>query len=143
MKTLAERIVSRREELGLRPVDLAHAAGVSISAVLQWETGSTKNLKNEHLFSIADALNLNPRWLAIGVGSKDASPSREAYRLALVQRDKAASDGGRRAWERIAASFAKAAVVVLGLTILPPSPAEASSHAVYYGKSRRRLVSLA
>src|SRR3990167_2522397 len=126
-QTLANRIKSRREQLGLMPVDLANAAGVSVSAVLQWEKGSTKNLKNEHLFAIADALNVNARWLATGEGPMVAVPSMDAYKAALTRRDRAPSDRARNAWERIAARFAKAAVVVLGVVMTtPPTPAEAA-----------------
>ena len=84
-RTLGERIRTRREELGLRPTDLADAVGVSVSAVLYWETGATKNLKNEHLFTLADKLGVNARWLAIGQGPKRAGVAIKAaiFLLAL------------------------------------------------------------
>ncbi|MDP2621580.1 MAG: helix-turn-helix transcriptional regulator [Hyphomicrobiales bacterium] len=53
--TLAQRIASRRKELGLSREDLATAAGVTVPAVQAWEAGTTKNLKLQHLFAIADA----------------------------------------------------------------------------------------
>lgn len=127
MDSLAKRITHRREELGLMPVDLADITGLSITAILKWELGTTQNLKHENLFLLADALNVYPRWLALGDGPKIASTSREAYRLALTKRDRAGDDRARRAWERIAASFAKAATVA-ALAILPaltPAPADA------------------
>lgn len=68
---LGDRIRARREELELMPVDLAREAGVSISAVLQWENNKTKNLKLEYFFAIADLLKVEPRWLGLGVGSKE------------------------------------------------------------------------
>lgn len=128
MDSLAKRIANRREELGLMPVDLADITGLSITAILKWEGGTTLNLKHENLFLLADALNVSPRWLALGDGPKIASSSREAYRLALAKRDRAGDDRARRAWERIAASFAKAAAVA-AIAILPaitPSPADES-----------------
>ena len=111
--TLAERIRTRRLELGLTVDDLANAAGVSYVAVRKWEKSETSNLKHEHLFTIADALNVSPRWLALGEGQKEATDSRGAYSNALTRRESASSDKARRAWERIALSFAKAAVVVM------------------------------
>jgi transcriptional regulator with XRE-family HTH domain len=79
--TLGERIRARREELGLRPTDLADAVGVSVSAVLYWESGATKNLKNEHLFVLADRLKVNARWLAIGQGPKRLGAAMRAAML--------------------------------------------------------------
>lgn len=70
METLAERIIARRRELGLQQSHLAEVAGVSESAVSQWEKGKTKNLKLEHLFAIADALKVHARWLALGQGPR-------------------------------------------------------------------------
>lgn len=127
MDTLAKRLTARREELGLTPTDLADIAGISVQAVIKWETGQTLNLKHEHLFLIADALNLNPRWLAIGEGQKIANHGREAYRMALGKRDKSGNDRVRRAWERVAAGLAKAAAILMvfgaGALLSPDSKA--------------------
>jgi len=69
-KLLGDRIRERREELAMKPADLSRAAGCSISAVLQWESNKTKNLKLDNLFKIADALEVEPRWLGTGDGVK-------------------------------------------------------------------------
>ncbi|TAK45239.1 MAG: XRE family transcriptional regulator [Betaproteobacteria bacterium] len=69
-KLIGDRIRERREELQMKPADLHRASGVSISAVLQWESNKTKNLKLEHLFKVADALGVEPKWLASGTGVK-------------------------------------------------------------------------
>jgi transcriptional regulator with XRE-family HTH domain len=69
-KLIGDRIRERREELGMKPADLHRASGVSISAVLQWESNKTKNLKLDNLFKIADALGVEARWLATGAGVK-------------------------------------------------------------------------
>ena len=69
-KLIGDRIRERREDLGMKPADLSRAAGCSISAVMQWESNKTKNLKLDNLFKIADALGLEARWLAIGTGVK-------------------------------------------------------------------------
>ena len=67
---LGQRMKATRLELGLRQQDLADAAGVSTAAISQVENGDTKNLKLPHLFAIADAMKVNPRWLAIGKGPR-------------------------------------------------------------------------
>ena len=67
--SLANRIRAQREKLGLKQADLARAAGVSVAAVTQWESGETKNLKHEHLFMIADLLKVDARKLALGEGA--------------------------------------------------------------------------
>jgi transcriptional regulator with XRE-family HTH domain len=143
METLAQRLVARRHELGLNPVDLASAVGVSISAVLQWESGKTKNLKNEYLFSVADALNVAPRWLATGKGSRVAAASREAYSIALSRRDESENDKQKRSWERIAAVFARAAMVmVLALPPLLSQPQAQFNNNTDCRRSMRRLWSM-
>ena len=70
MNTLGERIAARRKELGLTQGDLARAVGISQAAVSQWENGETKNLRVDHLFAIADVLQVHPRWLGVGYGPK-------------------------------------------------------------------------
>ncbi len=49
---------------------LAERVGVTKGAVSQWETGDTRNLRLEHLFKVADALEVNVRWLALGEGQQ-------------------------------------------------------------------------
>ena len=67
---LGQRIKATRLEMGLRQQDLAEAAGISTAAISQVESGDTKNLRLPHFFAIADALKVNPRWLAIGKGPR-------------------------------------------------------------------------
>lgn len=122
------RIAKRRAELELSREELAEAVGVSVAAVGQWESGKTKNLKLDHLIAIADALNINVRWLATGVGSKEAAQSMQAYSTALSRRDEAKNDRQKKAWERIAAGFAKAAtVLLLAVPTLLPSKSEGAA----------------
>lgn len=116
--TLAERIKTRRAALGLSVDDLADAVGVSAMAVRKWESGGTTNLKHEHLFDVAEALNVSVRWLALGDCAMDGAPNRDAYSTALTRREKAPSERERRAWERIALVFAKAAAIAV-LVLLP------------------------
>lgn len=67
---LGLRIRSRRSELDLTQAQLAQKAKCTKGAVSQWETGDVKNLRIARLFRVADALHVNPRWLAVGEGPK-------------------------------------------------------------------------
>lgn len=48
--------------------DLAAACGVTVQAVYKWLKDPAMNLKNEHLFAIADRLGFEARWIATGKG---------------------------------------------------------------------------
>lgn len=48
--------------------DLARAAGVSRGTVHGWFDGRPTNLRPRTLFAVADALNVEARWLATGEG---------------------------------------------------------------------------
>lgn len=125
--SMAQRIRQRRVELGLNQADLAAICDVSITAVMKWEHANTHNLKNEHLFVLADALNVSPRWLALGEGKKVASSDREAYQFAL-RKSQEAVDREQQAWHRIAAAFSRAVVLALVLILsLPHNLSEAAT----------------
>jgi transcriptional regulator with XRE-family HTH domain len=79
--TLAGRITTRMEQLGLRPTDLANHCGISVTAVGWWLRGDAKNLKLDYLFKIADKLEVDPRWLATGGHNSDRY-SKEALEVA-------------------------------------------------------------
>lgn len=66
--TLAQRVQRAREAAGLNKSELARAVGVEPSAITQWENGSTKALEGVNLVRAAEALRVNPRWLATGKG---------------------------------------------------------------------------
>ena len=76
MTDLGRRIYNRRSELGLTQAQLAHKAKCTKGAVSQWETGDVHNLRLDRLFRVADALHVEPRWLAVGEGPKiDVRPT--------------------------------------------------------------------
>lgn len=68
MKTLAERIQSRMDELGLGQEALAKKAGISQTAVFKLVSGKT--LQTRKIAELAKALNVSIEWLATGVGEK-------------------------------------------------------------------------
>lgn len=75
MNTLAERISERMRELGLKPVRIASALGISRASVTQWLNGETKAIKTEHAIELARLLKCNLRWLTTGHGSKELTKS--------------------------------------------------------------------
>ncbi len=70
MSLLEERIVEARRDAGINASNLARSVGVTSAAVSRWEKGLVKNLRMEHLFSIARLLDVDPEWLATGSGHK-------------------------------------------------------------------------
>lgn len=64
--SLAIRMKEAREAAGLTQQQLADACGLSPQSVSAWERGRAESLLAEHLFKIADKLQVNPRWLATG-----------------------------------------------------------------------------
>lgn len=71
MDTLAQRLKGTRLDLRLSQQSLAKLAGVSQGTVGQIEIGRNKGSK--HIIKIAQALHVNPNWLATGKGRKEAS----------------------------------------------------------------------
>jgi transcriptional regulator with XRE-family HTH domain len=65
------RIFNRRRELGLTQEQLAKKAKCTKGAVSQWETGDVRGLHMPRLFWVADALEVEPRWLAVGEGPQE------------------------------------------------------------------------
>ena len=63
-KDLGNRIKNRRLELGLTLKEVAKLVGVASSTIQRYENGSIDNPKLPVLQAIANALNVNPVWLA-------------------------------------------------------------------------------
>jgi DNA-binding XRE family transcriptional regulator len=64
--TIGDRIRVTRESKGLDLAPVAKAAGISVSALSQIETGVTKQPKPETLFKLSDALDVDARYLVFG-----------------------------------------------------------------------------
>lgn len=67
---LGLRIKARRKELGWNQETLAKKSGCTKSAVSQWETGDVKNLHMTRVMKVADALDVELRWLISGESPK-------------------------------------------------------------------------
>lgn len=57
-----------------RPSELARRMKLSRQTVHNWTTGRGENLTPEMLYRLADALEVNPRWLALGPPNVPAAP---------------------------------------------------------------------
>jgi transcriptional regulator with XRE-family HTH domain len=67
-ETFAERIRRVREERGFTVPDLAAAVGVSPGAIRQLESGQIKNPSFALGLRLANRLNVDPQYLALGEG---------------------------------------------------------------------------
>lgn len=61
---IGNRIKSRRKELHLTLQDVADRVHVARSTIQRYETGAIVQLRTHVLYSIAQALQVNPDWLA-------------------------------------------------------------------------------
>jgi transcriptional regulator with XRE-family HTH domain len=69
---LSERI---RKAIGKRsPDEIADKLKISRSAVYQWLDGTTKNLKNQILFDLAEETGYSAKWIATEEGPEKLPP---------------------------------------------------------------------
>ena len=66
--TLDQRIAEAMALSGATPSRLAKVCGISAAAVSKWVKGRTADLRNEHLFKVADECQVDARWLGTGDG---------------------------------------------------------------------------
>ena len=65
------RVNARMKQLGLRQTDVVMRGGLSQSALSFVQNGRTKSLGMEQIFRLADALECDARWRALGEGTPD------------------------------------------------------------------------
>jgi transcriptional regulator with XRE-family HTH domain len=66
METLGKRLRSTRKNNNFNQAELAKKSGVSQQLISQIENEKIKSTND--IFSLSDALNVNAKWLATGVG---------------------------------------------------------------------------
>jgi transcriptional regulator with XRE-family HTH domain len=81
MKLLSDRVSHVLAATGISISDVARAVGIKPSAVSQWKSGETSNIRPEHLFKFADATGFEARWIGIGEGP-ERPPVAANHRLA-------------------------------------------------------------
>lgn len=87
--TPGQRIKQERKAQGLTQKSLAAAAGMSLGAVADLETGSTIRPRGDHLWNLARVLQIAPSWLLTGKGEKKmvyAATQHEESMLVLMKR---------------------------------------------------------
>jgi|MudIll2142460700_1097286.scaffolds.fasta_scaffold568462_1 transcriptional regulator with XRE-family HTH domain len=82
-KTLGERIAAARRLRGLNKTEFAAKMGLSKATISDWESGKIKNLRMEHIFRLADVLQVSARWIALaqGIPMRRWLESAEEYEL--------------------------------------------------------------
>jgi len=66
METLGKRLRSTRKNNNFNQAELAKKSGVSQQLISQIENEKIKSTND--IFSLSDALNVNAKWLATGIG---------------------------------------------------------------------------
>lgn len=69
LKTKTGRLAHVIETSGQTPASMARLLGCEPAAVYQWLNGSTKNLKEEYLWKLADISGFEARWISLGEGA--------------------------------------------------------------------------
>lgn len=83
--TKANRIRQLRLDAKLTQQQVASYVGVSRVAVAKWESGDTKDLKQENLFRLADLLKINERELVRGGPGGPSTPPKPAPKTNVEQ----------------------------------------------------------
>lgn len=74
MDTMGDRIRQLREARGMTQAQLAKACGVTGSAVSQWETAMTENIKLPVFLALCEALATDPHYLVFGASRSADKP---------------------------------------------------------------------
>lgn len=70
MNTLGKRLLTARKLSGLTQAELTKKSGVSQQLISRIENDKVES--TTEVFKLADALNVNPRWLATGDGEMES-----------------------------------------------------------------------
>lgn len=70
MSRFSDRLNEALEGKGWKPSKLAEEIGVKPQSIYLLQSGDSKSMTPENVFNAADALEVNPRWLATGKGPK-------------------------------------------------------------------------
>lgn len=77
LTSLGHRIQSSRKAARMTQQELGDRVGVGKSSVSQWESGFVKELSGTNLVKTAQALGVDPIWLATGKGEKFTQNSKD------------------------------------------------------------------
>lgn len=85
VETMGDRVKSLRQARGLTQEQLAKACGVTKSAVSQWESGTTSNIKLPTVLALVSALKTDLAYLVYGA-DRQLSADVGGHRRDKVQR---------------------------------------------------------
>lgn len=71
-KSIAQRLVQRRQELGLSQTDVASRMDITPQSVQQWEAGRTTP-RGKRMTALSNILQCSPEWLQFGIGTPGSS----------------------------------------------------------------------
>lgn len=77
MTTMGHRIRTLRRAKGFSQQDLANQLGVTKAAVMHWETGRTKNIRNRTMLELVRILGTDEEFLLYGSERPTALPDRD------------------------------------------------------------------
>lgn len=100
-----DRLHYAMRESSKTAADLAVACGVTVQAVYNWLKNPHMNLKNEHLFLVADLMRFEARWIATGNGPE--RPVRDPLEEALIERYRVAGATEQEAIRQVAETLAR------------------------------------
>lgn len=85
MENTGDRIRQARKAAGLTAAELAHRVGVTKSAVLQWESGATKNVRPTNLWAVSHATGCSAEWLIYGGSHQTEDEHRTKHAAGRVE----------------------------------------------------------
>ena len=104
--SITDRLIEAIDESGLSQTDLGRRVGVTKAAINGWVKGRAVNLRPAHLFAAADALGVEPRWLATGKGPKHRTKIVDGE-LRLLDEYRALSDEAKHAVDTLVHQIAE------------------------------------
>lgn len=107
-ETVGARIKAARLAQGMTQADLAEAVGVSRSAVAQWETERSGQVR-ANLTKIANVLHVSVEHLIRGTAGIDSSKPENATEMALIRLFRECTEDDRAFLVRTAVRLARAA----------------------------------
>jgi transcriptional regulator with XRE-family HTH domain len=103
---LHQRVTRRLQAIDARPADLARALGITDSAISQWSSRQSANLRPANLVAAADFLRCEIRWLATGDGPEVAPRPLSSDEAALLSSFRAIGEQDRATLLRMAKMMA-------------------------------------
>ena len=78
---LKNRLRESLDYSGKKQIEIAARLGITRSAVSDWFSGKTKEIKSKHLLELANFLGVDAEWLDCGKGKMLQSSTKTASRL--------------------------------------------------------------